>query len=164
MSALSLKVIEGLQRYSRTKEPIIVDVRTNAEQWAFYSYNERALDGKCAFILSSSFQSKVAMCWNKRFLFSCGHYIWGDEVRACHIEKSFKNATSTAKCDIMFSTPYCSWKINEVCKKCEEKKTRLEEKVSKTRELIKEVSESLQRIRRKSSQEEGSSQSSTPSQ
>jgi hypothetical protein len=57
----------------------------------------------------------------------------------------------------MFSYPLCSWKIDRVCKKCQEKKERMEGKVSKTRELMKEVSETLQRIRRKPSQEEKSS-------
>lgn len=79
------------------------------------------------------------MCYHKRMLFSCGHFSWGHEVRACSVEKAFRLGILTEACDTMFSHPMHSLKFAELCQDCAGKKTKQDGTVSTVKERLQEL-------------------------
>jgi hypothetical protein len=96
------------------------------------------------------------MCWHKRFVFFCNHFSFGDEVKACDIQRAFDDGTSEVVCDTMFSHPLHSRRFGQVCSDCEKKKVRTSANISKLKEILRELDQTMQRVQHKEEQDEKS--------
>ncbi|RDL38530.1 uncharacterized protein BP5553_02870 [Venustampulla echinocandica] len=79
------------------------------------------------------------MCYHKRMVFSCGHFSWGHEVRACNVEVAFRLGILREECDTMFSHPMHSLKLPKLCQGCAGKKTKQDGTVSTVKERLQEL-------------------------
>jgi len=78
------------------------------------------------------------MCYHKRTIFqSCGHIIWGPEIRACPLQISFDASKWPLACDTMHSHPLHTFSVHTLCPSCREDRLRLDRlRLDKTREIL----------------------------
>jgi hypothetical protein len=88
------------------------------------------------------------MCWHRRVIFSCNHFQWGAEVHSCVVQKLYISGEWTESCETMNSHPLHSLTVQTMCKKCERKTAKLEGTMSRTKLLMKDLNESLTRLKR----------------
>jgi hypothetical protein len=62
-----------------------------------------------------------AMCFHRRFVYTCGHDGWGAEIAACDLQRSFDEGTWLIACPNMFSHPFHCLKLQTRCQKCHRK-------------------------------------------
>ncbi|PMD26598.1 hypothetical protein NA56DRAFT_539922, partial [Hyaloscypha hepaticicola] len=87
------------------------------------------------------------MCWHRRVIFSCNHFKWGGEVRPCAVQKLYIAGEWSESCETMNSHPLHSLTVQTMCKKCEQQRAKLEGTISRTRLLMKELNESLTKLK-----------------
>jgi hypothetical protein len=93
------------------------------------------------------------MCWHQRIVFSCNHYKWGPEVSPCAFQKLYMGGEWSEHCETMNSHPLHSLIVQSLCKKCERKKAKLEGAMSRMKLLMKELNESLSKLKREEKRE-----------
>jgi hypothetical protein len=88
------------------------------------------------------------MCIHNRIVYTCGHFGWADEVRVCNVQEAFQSGCCSEECDTMHSHPLKTYKVQKLCKTCDEKKKKMEGTVSRLKTAIVELNESVQRLRK----------------
>ncbi|KAK0716989.1 hypothetical protein B0T26DRAFT_612917, partial [Lasiosphaeria miniovina] len=58
------------------------------------------------------------MCVHRRVIFTCGHYMWQDLLLPCPTERAFDRGERFEACDIMWSHPYSTVKVETGCRRC----------------------------------------------
>lgn len=58
------------------------------------------------------------MCFHRRLIFGCNHFVWLGILQPCEIEKAFQHGRLDLSCDIMWSHGYGTIRISEKCPQC----------------------------------------------
>ncbi|KAE9372241.1 hypothetical protein N431DRAFT_456979 [Stipitochalara longipes BDJ] len=94
------------------------------------------------------------MCWHRRIIYSCNHYAWGAEITPCALEKLYRAGEWSETCDTMNSHPLHSLTTQKPCKKCERRKVKLEGTMSRLRLLMKQLNESVSKLKKEETREQ----------
>jgi hypothetical protein len=93
-------------------------------------------------------QHTKIMCWHQRIIYSCNHYTWGAEITPCALEKLYRAGEWSEPCETMNSHPLHSLTVQKLCKKCQRKRSKLEGTMSRLKALMKELNESLSKLKK----------------
>jgi len=96
------------------------------------------------------------MCHHKRIVYSCGHFRWAEEVRACELQKAFEDSTWPKPCLTMLSHPFHTLRVENLCRGCElgKRKRKMAGTMTKLKQAMRELNETVQRLRKATRNEE----------
>ncbi|KAM7193495.1 hypothetical protein V8F20_008398 [Naviculisporaceae sp. PSN 640] len=88
------------------------------------------------------------MCFHHRLVFACGHYTWLSTIaRPCPVETAFTKGQSNIGCSKMWSSGFCTLKINEKkCETCGEKEAKTARQAAEIRKRIGELRGLVEKI------------------
>lgn len=88
------------------------------------------------------------MCNYRRNVFTCGHFGWGAQVRACPLEQAFIDGSWPVPCNTLWSHPLHSVKVGVLCKGCDLKRRRTTRALTKLKSAMQELHETVERLQK----------------
>ncbi|GAB1311417.1 putative endonuclease lcl3 [Madurella fahalii] len=58
------------------------------------------------------------MCFHRRLIFGCSHFVWLGILEPCENEKAFQRGGLDVSCDVMWSHGYGTIRVPQKCPKC----------------------------------------------
>ncbi|KXX78287.1 hypothetical protein MMYC01_206497 [Madurella mycetomatis] len=58
------------------------------------------------------------MCFHRRLVLGCNHFVWLGILQPCEVEKAFQRGGLDLSCDVMWSHGYGTIRISEKCLRC----------------------------------------------
>jgi hypothetical protein len=104
---------------------------------------------------NSLYTNFIIMCHHKRFVFSCGHFSWGAQVKACELENIFLAGKWHVACETMWSHPLHSVRVHALCEDCELKRAKTAGTMTKLKLAMKELNETVGRLQKLTGEREG---------
>lgn len=88
------------------------------------------------------------MCYHKRIVYTCGHFGWADEVRPCDAQKGFLNGSQKSECEVMYSHPLQTIRVQANCKDCAAKQKKTDTTMSSVKDKLRALTESVARLQK----------------
>lgn len=87
------------------------------------------------------------MCFHRRVLFRCNHFVWLGISRSCDTEKEFKRGKTDVGCTVMWSHGFDTVRVQLKCPSCTAAEERDGFKLEVLKDRISVLKEYLQRIK-----------------